>query len=147
MAEAGLDAPAMFKALNDGESPGFHHSYAGGFGTLHTMVCDPVSRTLTVGIGANAAPNTFNLGRWQSGSPFAVHSLRGTLGTGKDRRFVDRDLAGAEFRNASLSEARFENINFAGAEITANCNFKGMRIAGLLVEDLFAAYGQSLSKL
>jgi len=39
--------------------------------------------------------------------------------------------------------ARFDDINFAGAEITARCNFKEMRIAGVLVEDLFTAYRRS----
>jgi hypothetical protein len=61
------------------------------------------------------APHTFNLGRWQSGSAFAVHSLERILGIGKDRCFVDRDLTGAEFHNVSLAEVRFDNINFAQA--------------------------------
>ena len=146
IAEASLGVMELFKALNEGQSPAFHHSYAGGFGTLHTMVCDPASRTVVIGIGANAAPQTFDLSRWQFGGTFAAHSLQGALGTGKGRRFLNRDLAGAEFHNVSLAEARFDDINFAQAEITANCNFKGMRIAGILVEDLFAAYRRSVQK-
>jgi hypothetical protein len=40
----------------------------------------------------------------------------------------------------SLAGAHFDDINFAGADITARCNFRGMRIGGVLVDELFAAY-------
>jgi uncharacterized protein YjbI with pentapeptide repeats len=54
--------------------------------------------------------------------------------------FEDVSLAGAAFTDINLSSARFDDINFADAEITGNCNFRGMTIAGIPVEDLFAAY-------
>ncbi len=79
---------------------------------------------------------------------------------GSDKNFVDADLSNAAFRDVSLKDAVFENANMAGArfadinlagarfdnisladvEITRNCNFKGMTIAGVSVEELFAAY-------
>jgi uncharacterized protein YjbI with pentapeptide repeats len=43
----------------------------------------------------------------------------------------------AYFYNVDLSAARFEDINFAGADL-ANCNIAGMRINGHLLSDLLA---------
>ncbi len=64
--------------------------------------------------------------------------------------FINLNLAGATFRDVSLRDARFTDINLAGsrfddinfsdAEITGNCNFAGMRIDGVPVADLFAAW-------
>lgn len=36
--------------------------------------------------------------------------------------------------------AHFDDIDFSNATITGDCNFKGMRIAGVAVADLLAAY-------
>jgi len=62
----------------------------------------------------------------------------------------DVNLAGASFNNVNLAQARFSDINLAGssfddinftnAAIGKNCNFTGMTIAGIPVEDLLAAY-------
>lgn len=54
--------------------------------------------------------------------------------------FDDIDLAGARFDNINLAGASFDDINFADAVITDNCDISGMRIAGVSVADLFAAY-------
>ncbi|MBV9833315.1 MAG: hypothetical protein JO055_02840 [Alphaproteobacteria bacterium] len=54
--------------------------------------------------------------------------------------FKDLVLARARFANVSLAGAAFDDIDFSGAAITANCNFRGMTIAGVSVADLFAAY-------
>ena len=54
--------------------------------------------------------------------------------------FKDLSLESSSFENINLGGATFDNINFAGAAITRNCNFAGMEIAGVSVEDLFAAY-------
>ncbi|WP_282610659.1 C45 family autoproteolytic acyltransferase/hydolase [Pelagibius sp. Alg239-R121] len=81
-------------------------------------------------------------------------------GAESEKTFVDADLSGASFKDVSLKDALFENANMAGAkftdinlagarldninlsdvEITRNCNFKGMTIAGVRVQDLFEAY-------
>jgi len=139
-ARAGLDAAGLFAALNAGGSPAFHHGYADGFGTLHTLVAEPAARRLTVGIGADAAPCVFDVAAWAAGDAPGVERLAGTLGDLGPRQFFDRNLAGAEFRNVSLAGARFDDIDFAGAEIGPNCNFRGMRLAGIAVEDLFTAW-------
>jgi uncharacterized protein YjbI with pentapeptide repeats len=62
----------------------------------------------------------------------------------------DVNLAGASFNNVNLAQARFTDINFAGAlfdninftdaAIGKHCNFAGMTIAGIAVEELLAAY-------
>ncbi len=62
----------------------------------------------------------------------------------------DVDLAGASFNNVNLAQARFtdinlsgsffDNIDFTNAAIGKNCNFTGMTIAGIAVEELLAAY-------
>ena len=54
--------------------------------------------------------------------------------------FKDLKLAKATFHNVSLADAQFDDIDFSNAAITANCNFRGMSIAGVPVADLFAAY-------
>jgi len=54
--------------------------------------------------------------------------------------FQDVSLREAQFTDINLSGSRFDDINFSGAEITGNCNFKGMKIDGVLVDDLFALW-------
>ena len=49
-------------------------------------------------------------------------------------------LTRARFANVSLAGAAFDDIDFSGTAITANCNFRGMTIAGVAVADPFAAY-------
>ena len=62
----------------------------------------------------------------------------------------DVNLAGASFNNVNLAHARFtdinfsgsffDNINFTNAAIGKHCNFTGMTIAGIAVEELLEAY-------
>ncbi len=130
MAAARLDAEALFRALNDADSPAFHHGYARGFGTLHTIVCDPGAGVALIGIGADCPVFRADVRAWAKGERLGTGVLEGRIDTEGDRRFVGRNLAGARFRDVSLAGARFDDINFAGAEITARCNFKEMRIAG-----------------
>ena len=63
-----------------------------------------------------------------------------------DRHFRDLTLAGSAFANVRLASARFDDVGFSNAEITSNCNFNGMRIAGVGVKDLFAAYKQQKAR-
>ena len=56
--------------------------------------------------------------------------------------FKDVTLANASFANVSLAGARFDDIDFSNAVITSNCNFNGMRIAGVDVKELLASYAQ-----
>jgi uncharacterized protein YjbI with pentapeptide repeats len=79
-------------------------------------------------------------------------------------RFTDTDLSAADFDDVNLAESRFHNVNLSGAAIT-NANLSrltisgvtlahttiedadvtGLRINGVLVADLFAAYEQAIS--
>lgn len=62
----------------------------------------------------------------------------------------DVNLAGASFNNVNLALARFtdinltgaffDDINFTNAAIGTHCNFSGMTIAGIAVEELLATY-------
>ena len=163
-------AETLFNALNGSLSPVFDHRYASGSGTLHTIVGIPADRKILVGVGGDAAPATIDVGHWTAGDPLGLDALEGQLGgTAKPfepgRRvnskpghgaaanvfigtplqsavFKDLSLARASFTNISLADARFDDIDFSNAKITANCNFKGMRIAGVRVTDLFDAYNR-----
>ncbi len=140
MAAGGLDAEGLYRALNAADSPAFHRAYAHGFGTLHSLVCDPEQGAVLVGIGADCAPFRVDLPAWVKGGGLGRSLLEGRIDTEEGQRFVGRNLAGARFRDVSLAGAHFDDINFAGADITARCNFRGMRIGGVLVDELFAAY-------
>ena len=58
----------------------------------------------------------------------------------KEAAFENANMAGTKFADINLAGARLDNINLADVEITRNCNFKGMTIAGVSVQDLFEAY-------
>jgi len=163
----------LFAALNRSLSPVFDHRYATGSGTLHTLVCTPATRQMLVGVGGDATPESIDAGAWAAGAPLGLSKLEGQLGgTAKPfdpgRRvvskaghsstakvfigtdlssavFKDLTLAKATFHNASLADAQFDDIDFSNAAITANCNFRGMQIAGVPVADLFAAYKKQQS--
>lgn len=160
----------LFGHLNESRSPVFDHDYAGAGGTLHTLACRPSTGDMLIGIGGDASPARFEIKHWARGADLPETTLAGQLGgTHKpfdpkrrvrepspatkstvQKQFVGTDLAGASFENLTLKGARFDNIdlagarfddiNFAGADISRNCNFRGMTIAGVSIEDLFAAY-------
>ena len=167
-------AGRLFTDLNSSLSPVFDHRYASGSGTLHTFVCTPADRRMLVGVGGDAQPRSIELGDWLRGVPLEPAALEGQLGgitkpfdparrvvakpehgdslanvfIGthlKGAIFKDLSLADASFANVSLAGARFDDIDFSKAVITDNCNFKGMRIAGVAVSDLFAAYRKQRS--
>jgi uncharacterized protein YjbI with pentapeptide repeats len=54
-------------------------------------------------------------------------------------RFNDTNLLGATFDDVNISRASFNNITFQNTIITA-ANLTGMKINGILVTDLLAAY-------
>jgi len=167
-------AAELFAALNRSLSPVFDHRYTSGSGTLHTLVCMPAGRQVLVGVGGDASPELVDFSSWSRGAALSLTRLEGQLGgTAKpfdpNRRvvskaghsgpakvfigtdlnsaiFKDLTLAKATFHNISLADARFDDIDFRNAVITANCNFSGMQIAGVSLEDLFAAYEQLRSK-
>jgi uncharacterized protein YjbI with pentapeptide repeats len=151
-AAAGLDAGALFHALNAADSPAFQRGYAAGFGTLHTLVCAPAEGVATVGIGADAEPRRLDLRAWAAGGPLDLAPLEGELPAPPEHRFAGRDLSGAEFRDVSLKGARFrdvslagasfDDIDFSGAEIGGNCNFTGMTVAGVPLAELFEAHAK-----
>ena len=160
---------ALFHALNRSLSPVFDHRYTTGSGTLHTIVCTPATRSMMVGVGGDATPRSIDLAAWAGGAPLPVQALDGQLGgqanpfdPGRrrvvarpgqgsatnvfmgaqlnDAVFTDVTLAKARFADVSLAGAHFDDIDFSNATITGNCNFKGMKIAGVAVTDLLAAY-------
>ena len=137
-ARTGPDAAALFRAFNDATSPAFH--YGPDFGTLHTIVCEPALGRMTIGIGPDAVLRRIDLPGWARGEALGFDKIEGKMSLADEKTFAGRDLGRARFKDVNLASARFDDINFADAEITANCNFKGMRIAGILVEDLLAAY-------
>lgn len=167
-ARAALADAALFRAMNDSRSPVFDHRYTTGSGTLHTMVCTPAERRMMVGVGGDAQPEIIDFAAWVRGAALGIEALTGQLGgraqpfdarlrrvqgtaPGTDGKvftgaqldgalFNDVRLAQARFTNVSLAGAAFDDIDFTGASISANCNFRGMTIAGVPVADLFAAY-------
>lgn len=76
------DLEEFYRALNDRRSPAFHHHK--GWGTLHTIVCQPLTRTMLIGAGGNAAPTRVNVGDWSLGAPLAFAALGGVFGAAAD---------------------------------------------------------------
>jgi predicted choloylglycine hydrolase len=164
-----LPTDRLFKALNNSLSPVFDHRYTTGSGTMHTIVCTPAERRLLVGVGGDATPSSIDFGSWVRGQPLGLEALTGQLGgtakpfdpgrrviakAGCDRAkvfigtpldnalFKDLTLTNASFANVSLAGARFDDIDFSNSVITSNCNFSGMRIAGVDVKELLASYAR-----
>jgi predicted choloylglycine hydrolase len=84
-ASAGLSAEGMFAALNRSTSPAFHHGYVGGAGTLHTIVGEPASKRLLIGVGGDAAALEEDMldvsfDRWLGGEDLPLSQLQGQLG-------------------------------------------------------------------
>lgn len=75
-----LSAEALFHALNDSTSPAFHHAYHKRFGTLHTIVCEPASRSMLIGVGGDAVPTGVDVAAWTRGDALPVTHLQGTVG-------------------------------------------------------------------
>jgi predicted choloylglycine hydrolase len=78
-------AEALFAALNQSNSPAFHHEYLRGAGTLHTIVAEPAKKRLLFGIGGDAAALEEDMldvdfNRWLGGEDLAVDHLDGQLG-------------------------------------------------------------------
>jgi predicted choloylglycine hydrolase len=84
-AARGLNADAMFLALNRSTSPAFHHGYRRGAGTLHTIVAEPTKKRLLIGIGGDAAALDedmvdLNFAQWVHGEDLPIAHLQGQLG-------------------------------------------------------------------
>ena len=84
--KARLSPEELFRALNRSASPVFDHRYAFGCGTMHTLVCEPASRSLLVGVGGDALPQQIEFYAWTRGAAIGVTKLEGQLG-GKTRPF------------------------------------------------------------
>jgi uncharacterized protein YjbI with pentapeptide repeats len=59
--------------------------------------------------------------------------------------FDDVNLAGSTFTNVNLSGARFRDIDLSHVEIAESC-VEGMRINGILVTEMLAAYAALAAK-
>jgi hypothetical protein len=84
-AARGLNAEAMFLALNRSTSPAFHHGYRRGAGTLHTIVAEPAKKRLLIGIGGDAAAldedmMDLDFDAWLGGEDSPIAHLQGQLG-------------------------------------------------------------------
>ncbi len=55
--------------------------------------------------------------------------------------FTNVNLAKASFTDINFSGAKFSNLNLTNVEIEA-CDTTGMKFRGVLVSDLFEAYGR-----
>src|SRR5262245_51601958 len=75
-----FSAAELFHALNRSTSPVFDHRYAFGCGTMHTLVCEPASKSLLVGVGGDAAPLQIDFPAWTRGAAIGVTKLEGELG-------------------------------------------------------------------
>jgi len=53
---------------------------------MHTLVCEPASRSLLVGVGGDATPQQIDFDGWTRGAAIGVTKLEGQLG-GKTRPF------------------------------------------------------------
>jgi uncharacterized protein YjbI with pentapeptide repeats len=58
-----------------------------------------------------------------------------------EAEFDNVSLADTKFNNVNMSNARFNYINFTNAEIT-DSDISGMKIDGVLVEDMLKTYKQ-----
>jgi predicted choloylglycine hydrolase len=76
----------LYALLNNSRSPAFHHGYATGAGTLHTIVTSPKDRTLLVGVGGDVAAQRMDLRAWAGGAMLPCQVLHGQFG-GKSRPF------------------------------------------------------------
>lgn len=85
-ARAELSPEQLFVALNHAGSPVFDHAYRSGSGTLHTFVCEPAERTMLVGVGGDASPQSIYFENRTRGAPLGLSKLEGQLGT-LDRPF------------------------------------------------------------
>jgi uncharacterized protein YjbI with pentapeptide repeats len=76
------------------------------------------------------------------GSHFANSNLANAVFVDVDlsaARFDDVKAASTTFTDVDLSKSRFTNVDLQFGEIS-NCRLAGLRIDGILVTDLFAAY-------
>lgn len=94
----------LYGLLNNSRSPAFHHGYATGAGTLHTIVTSPKDRTLLVGVGGDAAAMQMDLRAWAAGVTLPCRVLQGQLG-GKSRPF-NSNVRGKVKNVATASSAR-----------------------------------------
>jgi predicted choloylglycine hydrolase len=78
---AELSPERLFVALNHTGSPVFDHAYRSGSGTLHTFVCEPAERTMLVGVGGDASPQSITFENWTRGASLGLSKLEGQLGT------------------------------------------------------------------
>ena len=58
-----------------------------------------------------------------------------------DAKFENVSLANSKFHDVNMSNACLDYINMANVEIT-DSNIKGMKINGILVQDLLDAYNK-----
>jgi len=72
-----------------------------------------------------------------------LHEVRESLDVANSNlersQFEDVNLSAAELTDVNLRGAAFTNVNFSNVSIR-DANLEGMRIEGVLVSDLFAAY-------
>ena len=59
-------------------------------------------------------------------------------------RFTEVNLTNAAIENANVSNVTFRNVNMSNVDI-ADAQTAGMRINGILLSDLLAAYGKQLA--
>lgn len=84
-AGADLSALGLFALLNDSASPAFFDNYDRGFGTLHTITTEPITKRVLIGIGGDAEALSrgyldLNFRNWVEGGDLDNRPLEGQLG-------------------------------------------------------------------
>jgi hypothetical protein len=96
---AELSPEQLFVALNHAGSPVFDHAYRSGSGTLHTFVCEPAERTMFVGVGGDASPQSIHFENWTRGAPLGLSNWKGSW-----VRSTDPSILRSGFLRGGLSQ-------------------------------------------
>ncbi|MGY0694828.1 C45 family autoproteolytic acyltransferase/hydrolase [Virgibacillus sp. FSP13] len=79
LAEEHLTPLTAYRNFNSEESPLFFNNYREFFGTMHTIVYEPESLSIIVGVGRNAEPYQFSFKDWLKGTLKLPVSLQGWI--------------------------------------------------------------------
>lgn len=76
-----LTATALYQHFNTENSPLFYHNYQEYFGTLHTIIYQPKTLEILVGIGGNAQPTAFSFKEYLEGALMLPKEIKGIIYT------------------------------------------------------------------
>ena len=79
--EEELTTTAIYQHFNAENSPLFYHNYHEYFGTLHTIIYQPKTLEILVGIGGNAQPTAFSFKEYLKGALMLPKEIKGIIYT------------------------------------------------------------------